>query len=113
MKSVLLSLVCAVGLAVTAEQASAQYPIYGGGFGYGSHHDQHYSTRAPMYTPSYGSTYGAYGYGNSIPPVYGNSYSQPQFAPPVSTSYYSNNYYGRPIQSHHNWHAGHYLSGHH
>lgn len=116
MRSVLLSLVCAVGLAVTAEQASAQYPVYGGGYGYGGHHvhhDHHYSTPAPLYAPSYGSAYGSYGVGNSISPVYGNSYPQPQFAPPVTTSYYSNNYYGRPSHSHHSWHPGHYLLGHH
>jgi hypothetical protein len=112
-------LLIAFGVAIvafTSQHASAHYPVYGGGYGHGAHyarHDHHYSAPAPLNHPSYSSSYGAYGMGNVVPPVYGSGYSHPQYAPPVATSYYSNNYYGRPTHSHHSWHPGHYLLGHH
>ncbi|MFO0944152.1 MAG: hypothetical protein U0930_25870 [Pirellulales bacterium] len=119
MKKLLLIAFGVTLFAFTGQQASAQYPFYGEGYnGYGhgghyTHHDHHYSVPAPLYQPSYASSYGAYGIGNAVPPVYGAATPTPQYAPPVATAYYSNNYYGRPAHSHHSWHPGHYLLGHH
>ena len=57
--------------------------------------------------------YPSYGYGNSLPSGYGGGIAYPQYNTPQVSSYYSNNYYGRLTHSHHSWHPGHYLSGHH
>jgi|LakMenEpi03Aug12_release.lakeMendotaPanAssembly.Ray.scaffolds.fasta_scaffold141298_2 hypothetical protein len=116
MRSVLSMAVCVLVFALSSQQAKAQYPVYGGGYGHGGHrvhHDHHYSVPTPIYQQNYNSGYGSYGVGNALPPVYGSSYSYPQYVPPVTTSIYSNNYYGRPVHSHHSWHPGHYLLGHH
>ncbi len=97
MRSVLSMAVCVLVFALSSQQAKAQYPVYGGGYGHGGHrvhHDHHYSVPTPIYQQNYNSGYGSYGMGNALPPVYGSSYSYPQYVPPVTTSIYSNNYYG-------------------
>ncbi|MDX1926739.1 MAG: hypothetical protein SFV81_09485 [Pirellulaceae bacterium] len=112
-----------VGVAILASvvgagQASAQYPSYGGhGYGHGQvvHHDHHYGARIQPYPQSFAP---AFGYGNSYSSGYGNAipvpqYQVPQYSVPQVSSYYSNNYYSRPQHSHHSWHPGHYLLGHH
>lgn len=125
MKNVVLIVVCAVAFAMCGQQANAQYPQFpqypmnGAGYGYGghhshhAHHDYHYSAPVPNYQQNYNLGYGSYGIGNALPSVYGSNYSYPQYAPPVVPTYYQNNYYERPSHSHHSWHLGHYLMGHH
>ena len=118
MKTVLFMAVFGLGFVFCSPQANAQYPAYGGGYGYGGyqvHHDHHYSVPAPIYQPGYSSgyesSYGSYGVGNALPPAYGG-YTVPQYSAPATTSYFSNNYYGRPALPQHSWHPGHYLFGH-
>jgi hypothetical protein len=117
MRIVVCVALAGLGLLFTSEQASAQYPSYGGsGYGHGghySHHDHHYAAPPQPYVQGYGSGLPSYGYGNSLPSGYGGGIAYPQYNTPQVSSYYSNNYYGRPAHSHHSWHLGHYLSGHH
>jgi hypothetical protein len=135
------SLVCVVVAVlvsfVSAEQASAQFPSYGGygsGYGnswnnngwngsswngngnglvnsYGVHHDHYCKIPAQPYTQNFGQTFPSYGYGNSYSSNYGNAAPFSQYPTPQVSSYYSNNYYGQPHHSHHGWHPGHYLLG--
>lgn len=105
-----------VASVVGASQANAQYPSFGGyGYGHGHsvHHDQHYGVPVQPYSPSYAPAYPSYGYGSSYSSGYGNAFQMPQYPTPPISSYQSNNYYGRPVHSHHSWHPGHYLLGHH
>lgn len=116
MRIVVCVALAGLGLLFTSEQASAQYPSYGGsGYGHGghySHHDHHYAAPPQPYVQGYGSGLPSFGYGNSLPSGYsGGAY--PQYNTPQVSSYYSNNYYNRPTHAHHSWHPGHYLSGHH
>lgn len=113
-------LICAaavgMGLLFTAKQAIAQYPSFSSN-GHGhqshySHHDHHYVQPARPYVQRYGEQ-PSYGLSGSLPPVYGRGIAYPQYTTPPVTSYQSNNYYIRPNHSHHNWHLGHYLLGHH
>jgi hypothetical protein len=109
--------VCVLVFALTGQQAMAQYPVYVGGYGRGGHHvhhDHHYTVPSPIYHDQYyNAGFGSYGLGNGLPPVYGSGYSYPQYIPHGTTSIYSNNYYGHAAHSHHGWHLGHYLLGHH
>ena len=108
-----------LGMSLAPAQASAQYPSHGA-YGYSHphlvHHDPHHYAQPQPYVLGYGAGYNSFNLGNSLsPPSYGayqGSIGYPQVSPPVS-SYYSNNYYGSPSHSHHSWHPGHFLSGHH
>ena len=116
MRTLLCVAVVGLGLLFTSEQASAQFPSYGS-YGYGdgahySHHDHHYAVPAQPYVQGYGTGLPTYGYGNTISSGYGGGITYPQYSTPQVSSYYSNNYYGRPSRSNHSWHPGHYLLGH-
>ena len=109
----------ALGFAGT-QRANAQYPMVApqsyGQFAPGHAHHSHYC--APSASPYY-SGYGApvmpYPPAVSYPPVYGANAIYAPPAVPQSSIYYSNStYYGRPpAHTHHGWHPGHYLLGHH
>lgn len=125
------------------ERADAQYPIYAPQTyapvvqDYDDHYDDHYDddhhqdhyyTPAPTHYSGYAAVpaYPQYVPSVSVPlpsisvpsvsysPVYSDGalgYVQPVI--PQSPVYYSNNYYGQPAYTHHRWHPGHYLRGHH
>lgn len=88
-----------------------------GGYGqsYGGHHwhGDHHVSLPQSYVQGYGNGISAYGFNNSIPQQYSSNYAYPQAGVPQVSSFYSNNYYVRPTYSHHSWHPGHYLFGHH
>lgn len=116
MRIVICVAVAFVASVVGTGQVSAQYPAFGGygyGHGHSAHHDHHYSVPIQPHTQNFAPAYPSYGYGNSYSSGYGNAPPAPQYSVPQVSSYYSNNYYGRPSHSHHNWHPGHYLLGHH
>ena len=117
MKTVYGLAVLGLALLFSTNEASAQYPSYGGfGQGYSrhhSHHDHHYVAPQQSYGQGYGSGIPSYGYNSQFSQPYSSNYGYPQTGIPQVSSYYSNNYYGRPAHSHHSWHPGHYLSGHH
>lgn len=117
-----LSVIC-LGFAVGSQQASAQHSGYGqhglNQHGYAqrgiSHHqnyhnDHHYAPASPQYYSGYAGPVSPY-----VPSggVYGGGYGSGQVVIPRTTTNYSNNYYGQPTHSHHTWHPGHYLLGHH
>ena len=103
-------------LLFSTTDAKAQYPSYGGyGQIYGGHHwhGNHHVSLPQSYVQGYGNGISAYGFNNSIPQQYSSNYAYPQAGVPQVSSFYSNNYYVRPTYSHHSWHQGHYLFGHH
>lgn len=120
------SVVAVLGLGIASvERAEAQYPIYAPQtYGhvvhehdYHDHYDDHYhAPPAPQYYSGYAAVpvYPQYVPRVSYSPVYsggGLGYVQPVV--PQSPVYYSNNYYNQSAHTHHGWHLGHYLRGHH
>lgn len=118
-----LSVVC-LGLLFGSQQANAQHPGYGQhgmvhqGYvqsGYGHHQNFHHGHQFAVPSPNqyysgYGSPVQSYAPSGGL---YGGGNGYGQIVIPRTTTSYSNNYYGQPTHSHHSWHPGHYLLGHH
>lgn len=109
----------ALGFAA-APRASAQYPVYAPP-SYGhvvhdhSHSHHHYRPLTTQYYSGYGAPVYQYAPRPSYSPVYGSGVVYAQPAAPPSPIYYSNSTYYNvpPAHTHHRWHPGHYLLGHH